>query len=75
MVFPDYFKIGSMYLSKYFVSFERYVSRLHFIPLHVLLYQLLYVLKWPRTKKVEKSCKPVETTLHGLVHMAWIDII
>jgi hypothetical protein len=29
----------------------------------VLLYQLPYVLKQPRTKKVKKSRKPVETTL------------
>ena len=33
------------------------------MPLHVLLYQLPYVLKRPRTKKVEKGRKPVETTL------------
>jgi len=33
------------------------------MPLHVLFYQLPYVLKRPRTKKVEKSRKPVETTL------------
>jgi hypothetical protein len=38
------------------------------MPLHVLLYPLPYVLKRPRTKKVEKSRKPVETTLVESLH-------
>ena len=63
MVFLDYFKIGWMYLSKFY-SFKRYVLGRHFECLKVSLYQLPYVLKQPRTKKkVEKSRKLVEATL------------
>ena len=54
LVFPDYFKIGCMYLSKSFL-FERYVHGPYPRPLHVLLYQLPYVLKQPRTKKSKKK--------------------
>src|ERR1700728_2850593 len=58
------FKIDCMYLSKSFL-FETYVLKLHFEPLHVLLYQLPYLLKQPPTKKLKKSCKLVKTTLVG----------
>ena len=63
MVFPYYFKIGCMYWSKSFL-FERYLSGVYSGPLPMLLYQLPYVLKQPRTKKYKKSCQPVEATLH-----------
>jgi hypothetical protein len=43
--------------------FKRYVSGLYSGPIHVLLYQLPYVLKQPGTKKLKKSRKPVEATL------------
>jgi len=54
MVFLDYFKIGCIYLSKFY-SFKRYVLGHHFECLKVSLYQLPYVLKQPRMKQVGKK--------------------